>query len=145
MIPYMPYLWLALAVIFVLVEAGTMGLTSVWFAFGSLAAMVLALLHFSIPVQIGGFLAAALFLLVMIRPITRKHFVIGKEKTNADRIIGMKAVVLETIDNRAAAGQIRVAGQVWTARSVDNAVIPAGCEVQVEAISGVKAIVRPVV
>ena len=122
-----------------------MGLTSVWFAFGSLAAMILALLHFSIPVQIGGFLAAALFLLVMIRPITRKHFVIGKEKTNADRIIGMKAVVLEAIDNRAAAGQIRVAGQVWTARSVDNAVIPAGCEVQVEAISGVKAIVRPVI
>jgi len=141
----MPYLWLAAAVIFLLVEAGTMGLTSIWFCFGSLAAMILSLLHFSIPVQIGGFLAAAGALLVMIRPLTRKYFRIGKEKTNADRIIGMKAVVLETIDNRAAAGQIRVAGQVWTARSADNAVIPAGCEVQVEAISGVKAIVRPVV
>lgn len=140
----MPYLWLAAAVIFLLVEAGTMGLTSIWFCFGSLAAMILALLHFSVPVQIGGFLAAAGLLLVMIRPLTRKYFRIGKEKTNADRIIGMKGLVTETIDSKAPSGLVRVAGQIWTARSSDPAVIiPEGTEVTVRAISGVKVIVDP--
>jgi len=138
----MPYLWLAAAVIFLLVEAGTMGLTSIWFCFGSLAAMILSLLHFSIPVQIGGFLAAAGALLVMIRPLTRKYFRIGKEKTNADRIVGMKGLVTETVDGKLPSGQVRVAGQIWTARASDPAqIIPKGTEVTVKAISGVKVIV----
>lgn len=143
MSPYMPYLWLAAAVIFVLVEAGTMGLTSIWFAFGSLAALLLALLGCSIPVQAAGFLLAAGALLLMIRPLTQKHFRIGREKTNADRIIGMKGIVLQTIDNQAATGQVRVAGQVWTARSENSDVtFPEGAEVTIQAISGVKVLVK---
>ena len=140
--PYMPYLWLAAAVIFVLVEAGTLGLTSIWFAFGALAALAATLLGFGIPVQAACFLLAAGFLLVMIRPVTRKYLRIGTEKTNADRIIGMKAIVLQTIDNQAATGQVRVAGQIWTARSQDPAVTyPEGSEVTIRVISGVKVIV----
>lgn len=143
MSPYMPYLWLAAAVIFVLVEAGTMGLTSIWFAFGSLAALLLALLGCSIPVQAAGFLLAAGALLLMIRPLTQKHFRIGREKTNADRIIGMKGIVLQTIDNQAATGQVRVAGQVWTARSENpDVTFPEGAEVTIQAISGVKVLVK---
>ena len=139
---YLPYLWLAAAVLFLLAEAATMGLTSIWFAVGALAAMILALLGCGLPVQIGGFLVAAGALLVMLRPLTKKYFRIGKEKTNADRVIGMKAIVIQAIDNNAAVGQVRVAGQIWTARSSDpTLVIPEGTEVTVQAISGVKVIV----
>ena len=140
--PYMPYLWLAAAVIFVLVEAGTLGLTSIWFAFGSLAALAASLLHFGIPVQVACFLLAAGLLLTMIRPVTRKYLRIGTEKTNADRIIGMKGIVLQAIDNQAATGQVRVGGQIWTARSQDPTVTyPEGSEVTIRSISGVKVIV----
>ena len=103
--------WLIAVIVFVLVEASTMGLTSVWFACGALIAMIAALL--------------------------------GKVKTNADRIVGQQGVVILEIDNQAAQGQVRINGQVWTARSQDPAPIPAGAQVEVVQISGVKAIVKP--
>ena len=64
-------------------------------------------------------------------------------KTNADRIVGQRAVVILDIDNQAAQGQVRINGQVWTARSQDAEPIPAGAQVEVVQISGVKAIVKP--
>jgi membrane protein implicated in regulation of membrane protease activity len=68
---------------------------------------------------------------------------LGKVKTNADRIVGQQGVVILEIDNQAAQGQVRINGQVWTARSQDPAPIPAGAQVEVVQISGVKAIVKP--
>ena len=62
-------------------------------------------------------------------------------KTNADRIIGMTAIVTEPINNTEGKGQAKVEGQIWTARSSDNQVIPAGEQVIIESINGVKIIV----
>ena len=63
------------------------------------------------------------------------------QRTNADMYIGETAVVLEEIDNTRGTGQIKVKGSVWTARSRNNSVIPAGENVCVEKIEGVKLIV----
>ena len=78
----------------------------------------------------------------LLRPLARKYFTPGTHRTNADRLVGQEAVVTETIDNLAGAGQASIGGQIWTARGEDNTPIEAGARVQVLRIEGVKLIVR---
>lgn len=138
----MPVVWLIAVVIFVIAEAATMGLTSIWFACGALVAMVAALLGVGLWGQLILFVLGSAVLLATTRKWAGK-LKLGKKPTNADRIVGQKAVVIQEIHNQMAQGQIRVGGQIWTARSTDETPIAQGAEVEVVQISGVKAIVRP--
>lgn len=138
----MPVIWLIAVVIFVIAEAATMGLTSIWFACGALVAMVAALLGVGLWGQLILFVLGSAVLLATTRKWVGK-LKLGKKPTNADRIVGQKAVVIQEIHNQMAQGQIRVGGQIWTARSTDETPIAQGAEVEVVQISGVKAIVRP--
>ena len=135
------YVWLAVLIICIIAEAVTTQLVSLWFSFGALGALIAAELGFGISVQSTVFVLLALLLLLALRPITRRILQPKQEHTNADRIVGQTAVVIETIDNQADTGQIRLLSQVWTARSMNNTVIPEGETVVVENISGVKAMV----
>ena len=137
----MAVIWLIAGVVFVVAEAATLGLTSIWFACGSLLAMVAALLDVSIWGQLLVFILGSALLLASTRKWVSK-LKLGRVKTNADRIIGQQAVVIQTIDNQAAKGQVRVGGQVWTARSVEDEPILAGTQVEVVQITGVKVIVK---
>ena len=137
----MAVIWLIAVVVFVVAEAATLGLTSIWFACGSLLAMVAALLDVSIWGQLLVFILGSALLLASTRKWDSK-LKLGRVKTNADRIIGQQAVVIQTIDNQAAKGQVRVGGQVWTARSVEDEPILAGTQVEVVQITGVKVIVK---
>ena len=137
----MAVIWLIAVVVFVVAEAATLGLTSMWFACGSLLAMVAALLDVSIWGQLLVFILGSALLLASTRKWVSK-LKLGRVKTNADRIIGQQAVVIQTIDNQAAKGQVRVGGQVWTARSVEDEPILAGTQVEVVQITGVKVIVK---
>ena len=138
----MPVVWLIAVVIFVIAEAATMGLTSIWFACGALVAMVAALLGVGLWGQLILFVLGSAVLLATTRKWVG-NLKLGKKPTNADRIVGQKAVVIQEIHNQMAQGQIRVGGQIWTARSTDETPIAQGAEVEVVQISGVKAIVRP--
>ena len=137
----MAVIWLIAVVVFVVAEAATLGLTSIWFACGSLLAMVAALLDVSIWGQLLVFILGSALLLASTRKWVSK-LKLGRVKSNADRIIGQQAVVIQTIDNQAAKGQVRVGGQVWTARSVEDEPILAGTQVEVVQITGVKVIVK---
>lgn len=137
----MAVIWLIAVVVFVVAEAATLGLTSIWFACGSLLAMVAALLDVSIWGQLLVFILGSALLLASTRKWVSK-LKLGRVKTNADRIIGQQAVVIQTIDNQAAKGQVRVGGQVWTARSVEDEPILAGTQVEVVQITGVKVIIK---
>ena len=137
----MAVIWLIAVVVFVVAEAATLGLTSIWFACGSLLAMVAALLDVSIWGQLLVFILGSALLLASTRKWVSK-LKLGRVKTNADRIIGQQAVVIQTIDNQAAKGQVRVGGQVWTARSVEDEPILAGTQVEVVQITGVKVVVK---
>ena len=137
----MAVIWLIAVVVFVVAEAATLGLTSIWFACGSLLAMVAALLDVSIWGQLLVFILGSALLLASTRKWVSK-LKLGRVKTNADRTIGQQAVVIQTIDNQAAKGQVRVGGQVWTARSVEDEPILAGTQVEVVQITGVKVIVK---
>ena len=133
--------WLIVVIAFGIVEAATLGLTSVWFAVGALAAMVCALCHGALWLQIVLFVVVSGGCLVFTRKKVQSKFNENRQKTNADRIIGHRGVVLEEIDNQRAAGLVKVDGSIWSARSKNGAAIPAGAEVTIEAIEGVKVIV----
>lgn len=133
--------WLALLILFSVGEAVTVGLTSVWFAVGSLGALLCALVGGNLWLQIGVFLALSGVSLALVRPLAKKFLIPGYSATNADRVIGQEAVVTQTIDNLHGQGQVNIAGQTWTARSQEDTVIPEGTLVRVLRIEGVKVFV----
>lgn len=136
-------LWLGLVIVFGIVEAATMGLTSIWFALGALAAMVSAVCHAPLGWQIAVFVVVSGVAVWFTRGKVQKQFNRGREATNADRIIGHVGVVQETIDNREAVGLVKVDGTPWSARSLTDQPIPAGAEVVIRSIEGVKVLVTP--
>ena len=138
-------LWLALLVAFLLVEASTVTLVSLWFAAGALAALVAALLHGPVWLQVVLFFAVSAVLLACLRPVVRKYFTPKLSKTNLDAVIGSEGYVTADIDNLAATGTVKLGAMEWTARSADGSTIKAGTRVKVERIEGVKAFVSPVV
>ena len=140
----MQIMWLVLLIIFAVSEAVTVGLTSIWFAAGALAALIAALLGGPLWVQITLFLAVSLLCLAAVRPLARRHLNSRVEPTNADRVIGAEAQVTEDIDNIHGKGAVVIRGMTWSARSQDGGPITAGTMVKVLRIEGVKVFVEPV-
>ncbi len=135
--------WVVALVVFLIVEAVTAGLVSIWFVFGSLVALICAALGAAVWLQIFWFVIVSVATLVLTRPLVKRYVDSRSVATNADRNIGRTAVVTERIDNLAATGAVQLAGVVWTARSTDDAVaIEPGTHVTVRAIEGVKLIVE---
>ncbi|MGM9669168.1 MAG: NfeD family protein [Faecousia sp.] len=134
-------LWFIAAVIFGLMEAGTVSLVTIWFACGSLIATLAAALGAPFWLQATLFTLTSIALLLSLRSIVRKHFNPGLTATNADSNIGKIGIVQVPIDNTAATGQVKLAAMDWSARSADGSLIPAGAKVRVERIEGVKLIV----
>ena len=135
--------WVVLLVAFVVIEVATMGLTTLWFAGGALVAVILAALNLPSYVQIAAFIVVSLVLIIFTRPIAVRYFNVDRVKTNAESIVGKKAIVTGKIDNLNTMGQVTVNGMEWTARSVsDDVTIEEGAVVYIVAISGVKLIVE---
>ena len=140
--PWLPsVIWLVLLVAFAVAEALTVGLVSVWFAAGALAALLSTFFTANIWWQITIFLAVSLLSMAVIRPLARKYVLPQVVPTNADRVIGRDAVVTEAIDNLTGSGAVVVSGVAWTARSEDGHPIPEGTAVVVKRIEGVKLFV----
>jgi membrane protein implicated in regulation of membrane protease activity len=135
-------IWLLVFIVLVVGEIITVGLTFIWFAVGALAAMLVAWLRGEVWLQLVVFVAVSGLALVLVRPSLARLVNHKRTPTNADRVLGRTAVVTETIDNVAGKGQVNISGQVWTARSEHNVVIPAGGEVRVLRIEGVKVFVE---
>ncbi len=135
--------WLVLLIVFLVVEMATLGLTSIWFAGGALVAMVTALLHGPVALQIILFFLVSIVFLCFTRPVAMRYFNHDRVRTNVEGLIGRQGIVVDEIDNLRAKGQVTVGGQEWSARSVeDNRKIPQGAVVTIMAINGVKLIVR---
>ena len=135
--------WLGVVVVCVIVEALTAQLISIWFVAGGIAALIACLCGVSFWWQVVCFLVVSTVALATTRPLVKKLLVRKRVCTNADRVIGMTAVVTEEINNSLGLGQVNVSGSIWSARSVDQSVIVAGSNVQVQAIQGVKLMVLP--
>ena len=139
------FVWLVAVIIFLAVEISTVTLTSIWFAAGALAAMLVAMFNGNLFVQIIAFIIVAVGLLYATKPWSRKFIDTKKESTNADRAIGQHVRVLERISNLDQTGRAMFNGLDWTARTEDdNISIEQGELVRVLRIEGVKLIVERV-
>ena len=136
--------WAGLLILLGAGEAITVGLTCVWFAAGSLVALVVSLLNGPLWLQIVLFIAVSILSMLAIRPIAKKYLNSKVEPTNADRIIGSEAYVVEPIHNLHATGAVRIDGIVWSARSEHEEPIPEDTLVRILRIEGVKVYVEPV-
>lgn len=136
-------LWLAALVLFILIEIATMGLTTIWFAGGALAAVIASALGLPLAVQIVLFFAVSLVLLYFTRPVAVKYFNKDRVKTNAESLVGRQAIVISEIDNLQGIGQVTVGGMEWSARTAEAGVsLAVGSVVNIIAINGVKLIVE---
>ena len=138
-------IWLSLMIVFLIVEAACpIHLVSIWFAVGSLIALVVSLLHGAEWLQILLFILVSGGLLAMLWPLVRKYINPQVTATNVDSVIGSTGRVTVAIDNVNATGQVKLGSMEWTARSTYGYPIPAGTLVRVDKIEGVKAIVSPI-
>ena len=140
----MTAVWGIAIVAFLVMEGMTAGLVTIWFAVGSLAALLSSLFGAPVWLQLVWFFVISIAALFLTRPLARKYLNGKTQATNADMYVGKECMVLETIDNVAGSGAVKVAGKVWTARSADGDIIPAGARAEALRIEGVKLIVKPI-
>lgn len=134
--------WLAVAIVLLVVEIITLGLTTIWFAGGALVACVAAALQADFLVQMILFLVVSVVMLFFTRPVAMRYMNKNRTKTNSESLVGKEAVVLQEINNLKASGQVQLNGIEWTARAENmEDVIEKGAIVCIKKIEGVKLIV----
>lgn len=134
----MAIVWIGLIILFAVIEAATVGLTSIWFAGGALAALLVYAIGLGEVWQILIFVVVSLILLLFTRPWALKYFKPHLIKTNYEQIIEDNVVVTEDIDNIRGTGAAVYKGEEWTARAcVDGQTFEKGTIVTVKEIRGV--------
>ena len=138
------WVWLAVMIALIVLEAATTQLVAVWFIVGAFVSLISAIFIDNIYLHILLVVVFSALSLLLLRPIAKGKLNNKRVPTNADMVIGKTAVVIETIDNDAAKGRVQVSGLDWAARSYDKSIIQPGSKVGVCAIDGVKLIVVPI-
>lgn len=135
-------IWLIIVAVMLVIEIFTMGLTTIWFSIGAVAAAIAAGFGAPLWLQVVLFAVVSMIVMFLVRPFAMR--VVNKErtKTNIDAVIGEQALVEEAIDNQKEQGKVILRGVEWMARSADNSRIPEGEIVQIEEVSGVKLVVK---
>ncbi len=135
------YIWLSLAVFFLIIESMTVEIISIYFTGGALVSMALSLLGVPLEWQILAFCVVSILLIIFTRPIVARYLKRNESKTNVDTLIGDVATVTKEIlpDER---GEVKIKGQYWLAVSANNDIIESGSKVSILAIEGAKLIVK---
>ena len=139
------WIWFGLMAVMLIIELFTAGLTTIWFAAGSLCAMAVSAFGAGLAVQIIVFAAVSILLLLFTRPLAMRYLNRQTHKTNAEALVGRKVRVTKDINNLKDEGEVVANGLPWKARSSDDTVT-FRCDEQavVEGIEGVKLIVSKV-
>lgn len=135
--------WIIIAGLFFVIEMATAGFLVFWFGVGSLAAMVISLFTTNIAIQTAVFVISSAVLLFFTRPLVEKFTKDDAEvQTNAYSIIGKKGIVIKEIDPVLGQGQVKIGTEVWSAKTLGDAKIKEGTQIEVTEIDGVKAVVK---
>ena len=135
-------IWLIIAVVLGVIEASTSTLVTIWFALAALIVAGIAIFVENIWVLFAIFIIISAVLVVITRPLTKRFLNKKTVATNADRIILAKGIVTEQIDPIQNTGQVRVLGQIWSAKAVDGEPIEVDAIVMIKALEGVKVVVE---
>ena len=136
-------IWLIVAAVLGVAEVVTVTLALGLLAVAAVAAAVVSAAGLGVPAELGVFAVVAAAGLGVIRPIAIRHI---KQppllRTGTSALVGRHATVTEEVTPLA--GRVRIGGEVWSARSYDEAqVIAVGSTVDVFAIEGATALVHP--
>lgn len=138
-------IWLIIAGVCLIAEIFTVGFLIFWFSIGALIAMVVSFFTTNIIIQTAVFIISSTILIFATKPFVKKF---SKDedtvKTNVYSIIGKTGIVTEEINSIHSKGQIKIAGEVWSAISDNDTIIPKDSEVEILEVKGVKAIVSPI-
>lgn len=137
-------LWLIAAGVFFVVEIATTGFLIFWLGIGSLLAMITSFITDNIIIQTIIFVASSSILIPLTKPLADKF--IGKKlvPTNSYSLINKRGIVTVDINPIEAVGQVKVNGEIWSAKTEDGKTIAKGTEIEVIKIDGVKLIVSPI-
>lgn len=138
---YYALIWFGAMLLFLILEASTVGVVSIWFAAGSLCAMIASICGAQLWLQIALFGVVSLALLAALRPLTKKCLKPKLVKTNVDAVIGSIGRVIEPIHNDLSQGRVKIANLEWSARSSSGEPIDTDTMIQVDRIEGVKVYV----
>lgn len=138
-------IWLIIAGICLIAEIFTAGFLIFWFSIGALITMIVSFFTTNIIIQTTVFIICSTILLFATKPFV-KRFSKDEDtvKTNVYSIIGKTGIVTEEIDSLHSKGQIKVGGEVWSAISNIDVVIPKDSEVEILEVKGVKVVVSPI-
>lgn len=134
--------WLILVAVMLVIEIFTLGLTTIWFSLGAVAAAIAAGADAPVWIQILLFCVVSVVIMILVRPFAVKVMDKNRTKTNIEDVIGGQAEVIEEINNQREQGRVRFRGVEWMARSTDGEGIAAGEMVTIQAVSGVKLLVK---
>lgn len=137
-------IWLIISGIFFVAEMITVGFLVFWLGVGALFAMVVSLFTDNLIIQTSTFVISSTLLLFLTKPLVTRISHSDKVKTNAYSIIGKKGIVTIEINSKKGIGQIKVGSEIWTAKSSTDDIIAEGTEIEIVEISGVKAVVTPI-
>ena len=132
--------WLILLVAFIVAEAATATLVSIWFCAGAAAALLLSAFVPNVLAQTAVFLVVSLVCLVLMRPLVRKKDAKAAVPTNADRNVGQTAEVIAAVEP-ARPGRARRSGVDWAARC--DVPLAEGQLAEVVAVEGTTLVLRP--
>ena len=134
-------IWLILFILLIVIEICTVGLVTIWFAFGSLITFIISYFTNNILIETPIFIVVSIISLIITRPILKKYFTSNIIKTNVNKLIGETGIVIEDL-NKTTIGKVKVDGQIWSALNSEKGCIEKNSEVEVLSIEGVKLIVR---
>jgi membrane protein implicated in regulation of membrane protease activity len=136
--------WLVLAGLLLIGEIITVGFILLWFSIGAVVASIAAKMGMDFYLQVIVFSAVSIGLLVFTRPIVKRLWKHKEVATNVSSIIGKKGMVVQGINNILGQGQVKIGGEVWSARSEDESEISLDEQIEVAGVEGVKLIVRKI-
>ena len=135
----MSYIWFIAFIILLVIELMTVNLVTIWFAFGSIAALITCFFTDSVVIQSIVFLIVSVIALLITKPLIKKFKGFDVTPTNSDRVIGKIGEVTKKIEKNQY-GEVKIFGNIWTARSDEE--LSVGERVKVLGIEGVKLIVE---
>ena len=131
--------WLVLVIVLAIIEIATVNLRTIWFVISGIVAMILSFFVDNSAITSTVFAVLGIILLFTTRPLLKRILPTQRARTNIDRVIGMTGVVTEEIKKNQI-GEVKVDGKTWSA--ISDKKIAVGEEVIIDAIDGVKLVVR---
>lgn len=135
-------IWLVIFLLLLAIEIVTLGLTTIWFAIGAIAAFVVTLCGLGTTVQLVVFIVVSIVSLILTRPIVVKYLNKDKIKTNVDELIGKNAIIVKDADGVNSFGEANLNGEIWMAKSFDGAYLKKDEIVEIVSVEGIKLVVK---